>query len=140
MPTPCELMFRFWSQNGVFRSMKDGDQPGRPPPSQGSDSPEDQALARRLQSLDARLGAVTGKQETVRAAERQSGDRSGLGQAFRLSAEFMAGIIAGFGVGWAFDKALGTSPWGLIVFLLLGFGAAVFNVMRAAGMIKTRRG
>jgi ATP synthase protein I len=120
--------------------MKDEDHPGKPPSSKGSGSPEDQDLARRLQSLDARLGEVSAKQETVRAAERSSGDRSGLGQAFRLSTEFMAGIIVGFGVGWAFDKALGTSPWGLIVFLLLGFGAAVVNVMRAAGMIKTRRG
>lgn len=120
--------------------MKDGEVPGRQDPSKGSGLPEDQDLARRLQSLDARLGEVSAKQETVRAAERSSGDRSGLGQAFRLSTEFMAGIIVGFGVGWAFDKALGTSPWGLIVFLLLGFGAAVVNVMRAAGLIKTRRG
>jgi ATP synthase protein I len=117
---------------------------GHDPAGRGSDEgprqPDDEALARRLQSLDARLGAASGKQEAEREAERSSGDRSGLGQAFRLSTEFIAGIIVGFGVGWAFDKALGTSPWGLIVFLLLGFAAAVVNVMRAAGMIKTRRG
>ncbi|TIS88531.1 MAG: ATP F0F1 synthase subunit I, partial [Mesorhizobium sp.] len=29
----------------------------------------------------------------------------------------------------------GTSPWGLIVFLLLGFGAGVLNVMRSAGVV-----
>ena len=39
-------------------------------------------------------------------------------------------------MGWAFDKGLGTSPWGLIVCLLLGFAAGVFNVLRSAGMPK----
>jgi ATP synthase protein I len=29
----------------------------------------------------------------------------------------------------------GTSPWGLIIFLLLGFGAGVLNVLRSAGMV-----
>lgn len=120
--------------------MANGDDSAGQGPSQGSRPPDDEALARRLKSLDARLGAAAGKRETIREAERATGDRSGLGQAFRLSSEFIAGIIAGFGVGWAFDKALGTSPWGMIIFLLLGFCAAVLNVMRAAGMIKTRRG
>jgi ATP synthase protein I len=35
-------------------------------------------------------------------------------------------------VGWLLDRWLHISPWGLIVFLLLGFAAGVLNVMRAA--------
>ena len=34
-----------------------------------------------------------------------------------------------------FDRLLSTSPWGLIVFLLLGFTAGVVNVMRSAGVM-----
>jgi ATP synthase protein I len=30
---------------------------------------------------------------------------------------------------------LGISPWGFIVFLLLGFVAGVLNVMRSAGVV-----
>ena len=45
-------------------------------------------------------------------------------------------VIVGGGVGWAFDKGLGTSPWGLIVFLLLGFAAGIYNVMRSSGFLK----
>ena len=41
----------------------------------------------------------------------------------------------GVGIGWAIDRWAGTSPWGLIVFLLLGFAAAVLNVLRSAGMV-----
>jgi ATP synthase protein I len=36
------------------------------------------------------------------------------------------------------DRMLGISPWGLIVFLLLGFAAGVLNVMRAAGVAPER--
>lgn len=120
--------------------MQDEDHPGGSSSLPGGGPPDDQALARRLKSLESRLDAATGQIKAERAAEQASGDSSGLGQAFRLSSEFIAGIVVGFGVGWAFDKALGTSPWGMIVFLMLGFAAAVLNVMRAAGMIKTRRG
>ena len=42
-------------------------------------------------------------------------------------------------IGWLLDRWLGISPWGLIVFLLLGFAAGVLNVMRAAGVIRPNR-
>jgi ATP synthase protein I len=35
-------------------------------------------------------------------------------------------------IGWFLDRWLGISPWGLIVFLLLGFAAGILNVMRSA--------
>jgi ATP synthase protein I len=53
----------------------------------------------------------------------------------KLSTEFVAGIVVGAGLGWLFDAGLGTSPWGLIVFLLLGFAAGVLNVLRSVGMV-----
>jgi ATP synthase protein I len=52
-----------------------------------------------------------------------------------LSAEFVAGILVGAGIGWVLDRWLGISPWGMIVFLLLGFAAGVLNLMRAAGVV-----
>lgn len=55
----------------------------------------------------------------------------------RLSAELVGGVVVGFLLGWLFDRLLGTSPWGLIVFLLLGFAAGVLNVMRSAGVIQS---
>ena len=51
----------------------------------------------------------------------------------RLSSELVAGVLVGALLGWGFDRFLSTSPWGLIVFLLLGFTAGVMNVMRSAG-------
>ncbi len=60
---------------------------------------------------------------------------------FRLSSELVAGVAVGAGIGWGFDWLLSTSPFGFIVFLLLGFVAGVFNVVRSAGVApdRTRR-
>lgn len=60
---------------------------------------------------------------------------AGYGQALKLSSEFIAGVAVGAGLGWFIDRLAGTSPGGLIVFLLLGFVAGVLNVMRSAGLI-----
>jgi len=53
---------------------------------------------------------------------------------FRLSSELIAGVIVGALLGWGFDRFLSTSPFGLIVFVLVGFIAGVVNVIRSAGV------
>ncbi len=58
---------------------------------------------------------------------------------FRLSSELVAGVVVGAAIGWGFDRLLSTSPFGLIVFLLLGFTAGVVNVVRSAGVDPRRR-
>ena len=57
----------------------------------------------------------------------------------RLSSELVAGVVVGAAIGWGFDRLLSTSPFGLIVFLLLGFTAGVVNVVRSAGVAPGRR-
>jgi ATP synthase protein I len=56
---------------------------------------------------------------------------SGLARGLRLSTELVVGVLVGAFIGWALDQWLRISPWGLIVFLLLGFAAGVRNVVRA---------
>ena len=58
---------------------------------------------------------------------------------FRLSSELVAGVVVGAAIGWGFDRLLSTTPFGLIVFLLLGFTAGVVNVVRTAGAGPGRR-
>ena len=102
----------------------------------GSGSNPDGDLSERLKRLETQLDR---RRETApdrsTGFERSTSGPSALGRAFRMSAEFVAGVIAGGGLGWLFDRALGTSPWGMIVFLMLGFGAGVYNVMRASGFL-----
>ena len=59
----------------------------------------------------------------------------GYALAVKLSSEFIAGVIVGALLGYVFDRFLGTSPWGLIVFLLLGLCAGVLNVLRSTGAV-----
>ncbi len=100
----------------------------------GSGPTSEGDLSARLKRLETRLGrkGEPGPGQPPRFEESTSGPSS-IGRAFRMSSEFVAGVIAGGGLGWLFDRLLGTSPWGLIVFLLLGFAAGTFNVVRAAG-------
>jgi ATP synthase protein I len=55
-----------------------------------------------------------------------------MARGLRLSTELVAGVLVGAVLGWFLDRALGISPWGLIVFVLLGFVAGVLNVVRTA--------
>jgi ATP synthase protein I len=64
-----------------------------------------------------------------------SADPSAIARGFRLSTELVAAVLVGAALGWVLDRLLGIAPWGMIVFLLLGFAAGVLNVMRTAGVV-----
>ena len=83
-----------------------------------------------LKRLDERLEAFQTRNE--RKPFRYD-DTSGAG--YRLVAELIGGVLAGLGFGWLADRFLGTSPWGLIVGVLLGAGISVFAVVRSAGQM-----
>ncbi|MET0278044.1 MAG: AtpZ/AtpI family protein [Pseudorhodoplanes sp.] len=93
------------------------------------------ALSARLRGLDAKLDKVGHRKEDQRGPVQSGSDPSAIARGFRLSTELVAGVIVGAIIGWVLDRLLGISPWGLIVFLLLGFVAGVLNVMRAAGVV-----
>ena len=63
-----------------------------------------------------------------------------MARGFQLSSELIAGVVVGALMGWGFDRLLSTSPFGLIVFLLLGFAAGVLNVIRSAGVAPDKTG
>jgi ATP synthase protein I len=101
------------------------DEPGDP-------SRDEAALSARLRRLGDELGRDR-PSEAPRAEGPPPGSiGSGMARGIRLSTELVAGVLVGAGIGWGLDRWLGISPWGLIVFLLLGFAAGVLNVVRAA--------
>ena len=116
--------------------------PDKKPPVPGSGntgSPlRDEKLDQRLESLKGRLDTAyehKKPEETDPDSAENLHQRAGIAQAFRLSSEFIAGVVVGAGIGYAIDTFFGTTPWGMIIFLMLGFVVAVLNVMRAAGMV-----
>ena len=107
-------------------------------------SPEEAALSERLGNLDQRLSELRDRRIKTEQPTGDSGDgaarASAMALGFRLSSELVAGVAVGAGIGWGFDRLLSTSPFGFIVFLLLGFVAGVVNVVRTAGAGQNRRG
>jgi ATP synthase protein I len=103
-----------------------------------SEPPDDEAaLSARLQRLGKRLAQANRPSENG-SGPHQTADPSAIARGFRLSTELVASVLVGAAIGWLLDRWLGISPWGLIVFLLLGFAAGVLNVMRAAGIVRDR--
>ncbi len=96
---------------------------------------DDAELAARLRALDRRLGE---QRAEIRGEphDEVGPPRQGMALAMRLAADFVAGIVLGAALGWGFDRLFATSPWGLAVFLLLGFAAGILGALRSAGLVK----
>lgn len=104
----------------------------------GNAQTDEAALSARLQRLSERLARDQPGRASNGAGEDRATTASGYARGFRLSSELVAGVLVGGGLGWLIDRWLGIAPWGLIVFLLLGFAAGVLNVMRSAGVVPDR--
>ncbi len=121
--------------------MADGTRSDRPGDTGNSKRPpaDEAALSARLTHLNERLSEARRERDSRSAqqgSERQtaSAKASAMARGFRLSSELVAGVVVGAVIGWGIDRLFSTSPWGLIVFFLLGFAAGVINLMRVAGV------
>ncbi|WP_062113485.1 AtpZ/AtpI family protein [Aureimonas sp. AU40] len=88
-----------------------------------------EADRRKLKERIDRLKAATA--EPV-VPEGGQGSMQGMAQGLKIASEFIAGIMVGGAIGYGIDRLFGVSPFGLIVFLMLGFAAGVLNVVRSA--------
>src|SRR5215208_1086947 len=107
-------------------------------------SSDEAALSARLGNLDQRLSKIkdsrkVGTDQSGNEQDNAQARASAMAMGFRLSSELVAGVLVGAALGWGFDRLLSTSPFGFIVFLLLGFVAGVVNVVRTAGAGPGRR-
>jgi ATP synthase protein I len=98
----------------------------------GKPHPDEAALSARLQRLGERLARNQAARPSEGPAEDRATTAAGYARGLRLSSELVAGVVVGAGLGLLIDHWLGSSPWGLIVFLLLGFAAGMLNVIRSA--------
>jgi ATP synthase protein I len=83
--------------------------------------------------LEARIARARAERDVAeKAAEAPAKDMSGWNRGLRLGSEFVAAILVGAGIGWLLDTWLHTSPWLMLVMLIVGFAAGVLNVVRSA--------
>ena len=100
--------------------------------------PSKQDLDRRRAALEAKLKELRPSEPDASTPMRNGASGKAFGQAIRISTELIAGLAVGAALGYGADWLLGTSPWGFILFFLLGFAASVLNAFRAAGLVKPR--
>ena len=93
-----------------------------------------------LDSFGQKLKKARESEESRRLWKKQLNKppKTALGLAFRVSVELVSAVAVGLAIGWALDEWLGTRPWVMVVFIVLGFAAGVMNVYRmASGMGNT---
>lgn len=76
------------------------------------------------------------KTSLEKAIEKKEEGKGFPSQALKISSEFFSAILVGAALGVFSDKYITHSPWGLIIFLILGSCAGFINVMRYASKSK----
>ena len=99
---------------------------------------ESQEALKRLQD---RLDTFDGQ----RAPKTHAGEtaESSMGEGYRLLGEVIGGVLGGLGLGWAVDYFVHTTPFGMVVGLLLGTAASAYAAMKTAERMNrdaTRKG
>ena len=86
-----------------------------------------------LRKLDERLRqARSTADESAGRAPSKADSRSGLGFALRLGVELVSALVIGVAIGYFLDLWLGTKPWLMLLFFVLGAAAGFMGVYRAA--------
>lgn len=86
-----------------------------------------------LAGLDARIKEAEARRaKSGKAADERA---KGLSLAMRISTELVAGVAVGVGIGWFLDRWLGTKPWLLVLFFVLGCVAGMWSVYRTVSGI-----
>src|SRR3546814_329094 len=84
-------------------------------------------------SFETRLRAAKARQRKGSGGPGSSGGRTeGMSAGLRITVELAAAVAVGAAIGIMLDRWLGTAPWLLIVFFLIGSAAGFLNVYRVA--------
>ena len=82
-----------------------------------------------LKRLDERLNSF--KAGSAPQGQADGTAERSMAEGYRLLGEIIGGIFGGVGLGWLFDHFAHTTPFGMLIGLLLGFAAAVYTAVRS---------
>ncbi|OFX12782.1 MAG: F0F1 ATP synthase subunit I [Alphaproteobacteria bacterium RIFOXYD12_FULL_60_8] len=85
-----------------------------------------------LDDIETRLNAARSHKDARPGGSPREGraNAKGMGVAVRIGVELVCAVGVGVGIGYVLDRWLGTTPWLMALFLLLGGAAGVMNVYR----------
>ncbi|HVY89183.1 MAG TPA: AtpZ/AtpI family protein [Hyphomonadaceae bacterium] len=82
--------------------------------------------------LNERIAKAQAELDAQARPSKKAAEGPGMSLGFRMAADFVAAVIVGAVLGFGIDTLVHTSPWGLVVCLILGFITGVWNIVRAA--------
>jgi ATP synthase protein I len=86
----------------------------------------------KLNELKDKINHIESKKINELAPKKENSASFG----FKISTELVAALIVGVGIGLIVDNYLGTKPFGLIIFFILGAFAGFLNVYRVMRRIE----
>jgi len=86
----------------------------------------------RVNALEARLKAAREREEQRNKPSLGTEADANYRLGNRVLAELIGGIGGGAFIGWVIDRFAGTSPWGLLVVMVLGIVVSFRNIIRMA--------
>ena len=89
----------------------------------------------RLAALEERIEAAKAEPETKRHTDEHYSQAQ---LAWRMVIELVVGLGIGLGLGYGLDRMMGTGPWLMIVFTILGFAAGIRTMMRSAHEVQAQ--
>ena len=92
--------------------------------------------AERLKALEARIAAAR-QAQTPKPHMEEHYSQAQL--AWRMVVELVAGLGIGFGIGYGLDTFLGTRPWLMMIFTILGFIGGVKTMIRSAEEVQRKQ-
>ncbi|MDF1619158.1 AtpZ/AtpI family protein [Pseudothioclava nitratireducens] len=101
-----------------------------------TDHPSDGPDPARLEALEKRLKEVKRSTEPAPRVDVQM-DQANM--AWRMVIEMVSGLGIGFGIGYGLDVLIGTQPWLMVLFTLLGLAAGVRVMLRTAEEMNKER-
>ena len=99
---------------------------GRPMSNHRSDEPDPERLA----ALEKRISEVKRAREPAKPQIEDQMSQANM--AWRMVIEMVSGLGIGFGIGYGLDVLLGTQPWLMVLFTLLGLAAGIKVMIRSA--------
>lgn len=90
----------------------------------------------KMQELEARIAAYKKATGTQKAHQEEHYSQANI--AWRMVTEMVAGLGIGFGIGYGLDMVLGTTPFLMVIFALLGIAAGINVMLRTAKEVQAK--
>ena len=90
---------------------------------------------KNLKEISTRL-KIAKKKINSQILKKNVNNSQHLGNAFKISTEFVAAVVVGSTIGFILDSWFDTKPWLIIIFFIIGVITGILNVIRSANIMQ----